>query len=174
MVKTEHFHYTIKPGISSTITLKTLPEAICSLHEDGKRTPALELYSDDDGIVRFYCSPNQPPETILKLVLDCKVDDRVTHYPLELRISSMPTQEMPTQEMPTPPYESPKPEKKVASMRLALSEQDMLNLTYSELVERGYPPRPDPTDVRSFNQWKRIVSAFNQWKFATSPGRDNS
>ena len=50
------------------------------LHGDGKLTPALELYADDDGIVRFYCKPNQPPETILKLVLDCKVGDRVTHY----------------------------------------------------------------------------------------------
>ena len=58
--------------------------------------------------------------------------------------------------MPAP--EIPKPHR-VASVRSALSEHDILHLSDEELQKRGYPPRPNPEQAaNAFNAWRKAVS----------------
>ena len=102
-----------------------------------------------NGLTRFYVYPPKGSK-IIKYVLDCDVDDKVTQYILELHINSEPTAEI-----PSPPQE-PKWEGKV---RPALSEEEMLNLSDSELSKRGYLRRPNvDKSSNAFKIWRRSVS----------------
>ena len=74
---------------------------------------------------------------------------------LELRSSSQSTNEM-----PFPNGKTPKVSQNEDHIRAALSNLEMLNLTDATLLERGYPPRPNPdTAPEAFETWKRLVSA---------------
>ena len=74
---------------------------------------------------------------------------------LELRSSSQSTNEM-----PFPNGKTPKVSQNEDHIRRAFSNLEMLNLTDATLLERGYPPRPNPdTAPEAFETWKRLVSA---------------
>ena len=83
-----------------------------------------------------------------------ELDNKSVQYPLELR-SSLKS----TNEMPFPVNDIPEPSQNDAYTRPAISEEEMLNLSDKEVLERGYPPRPNPdTAPQAFDMWKRIVS----------------
>ena len=148
--------YTIPPGRQSLIILKTLPDAVCTLHQEGDSTSGyiLKLYADHDGIIRFHVSSEHESEVIAKMVLKCEADNKLVEYPLELRSSFKPTHEM-----PSPPKKNRKTSKKDTSIRPAISEEKMLKISDDELLKRGYPPRPNPEEAPdAFRIWKRIVS----------------
>lgn len=146
--------HTVKPGISSPIFLKTIPAATCHLRraEDTDPTRSLKLFSDDEGIICFHVRPSVEAEHIAKFVIECEGESTLTHHPLELSASRTDTPEM-----PFPARERP-PRKKHLSVRPALSREEGLRLSKEELLERGYPPRPDPTALAPFRTWLKAVS----------------
>ena len=68
--------YTIAPGRSSQITLKTFPHAVCTLHLENETNADrhLKLYADDDGLIRLYVQPSREHECVARLVLDCIIE----------------------------------------------------------------------------------------------------
>jgi hypothetical protein len=148
--------YTVPPGVESLITLKTLPNSTCylRLEDDSTADYILKLYADQDGIIRFHVRPDIEAEVIAKLVVKSELDNKLMKYPLELRSSFKSTNEM-----PFPVDETPIPSQSDAHTRPAISEEEMLNLSDKEVLERGYPPRPNPYAApEAFDTWKRIVS----------------
>jgi hypothetical protein len=102
MVEAGNLRYTVQPGITSKIVMKTLPDGICTLHpeEEVNPTRSLKLFADQDGIICFYIRPDDESDIVAKIIIDCEVDGNVTRFPLDLRASSKPTPEM-----PAPPLE---------------------------------------------------------------------
>jgi hypothetical protein len=147
--------HTVRPGISSPIFLQTVSGATCHLRrvDDVDPTRSLKLFADDEGIICFHVRPSVEAEVIAKFVIECEADAKITHYPLELRGSRKDTPEM-----PFPDKERP-PRKERQSVRPALSREEGLRLSDKELLERGYPPRPDAKAVAPFRTWLKAVSA---------------
>ena len=58
--RSEPLRLTIAPGNSSRIAMKTMPKAVCLLHEDGVSDTghSFKLLSDDEGIIRFNVKPS--------------------------------------------------------------------------------------------------------------------
>jgi hypothetical protein len=50
------------------------------------------------------------------------------------------------------------PRKTTPPILPALSKEEALRLSKKELLERGYPPRPDPKALEPFRSWLRVVS----------------
>src|SRR6266567_3531745 len=148
--------YTVRPGIASQIVLKTLPRAVCILHQEGEPDPkhSLRLHADQDGMIHFYVHPSGESEDPIKVVIECEGNGEVTRYLLELRASSQPTPAFPALAP-----QGPTPHRKGASIRPGLSEDEMLHLPDEELLNRGYPPRPAPEEMpEAFHAWRRVVS----------------
>jgi hypothetical protein len=148
--------YTVAPGRPSQITLKTVPDAVCILRLEDETNPdrQMKIYADDDGLIRFYVQPSTESEAVARFVIECEADGKATRYPLELRPHFKPTTEM-----PRPPVEPYKPPREGARVRPALLADDLLRLSNRELVERGYPIRPNPEQAPgAFNTWRRAVS----------------
>jgi hypothetical protein len=148
--------YTVAPGKSSQITLKTLPHAACTLRPEGETNSDrhIKLYADGDGLIRFYVRPSKEDETVARFVIDCEADGRATSYPLELRPHFQATAEM-----PPPPLELYQPPPQGARVRPALLGDDLLRLPVEGLVMRGCPIRSNPEEAPgAFNTWRRAVS----------------
>jgi hypothetical protein len=148
--------YTILPGDESLIVLKTLPNSTCYLHleDDSTADYILKLYADQDGIIRFHVRPDSEAEASTRLVVKSELDNKSVQYPLELRASYKSTNEM-----PFPVNETPEPSQNDAYTRPSISEEETLNLSDKEVLERGCPPRPNPnTAPQAFDIWKKIVS----------------
>ena len=149
--------YTIAPDVESLIILKTLPNSICFLHredDDSTSDYILKLYADQDGIIRFHVRSDIEAEYIMKFIIKCENDNKSIRYPLELRSTFKATNEM-----PFPVNDTPKSSPNDTHIRPAISEQEILNLSDEELLERGFPPRPDPsTSPEAFDTWKKVVS----------------
>jgi hypothetical protein len=151
------FHrYTVAPGLSSHIAIRTLPNASCLLHKEDDRDPAhgLRVYSDPEGLVHLHIRPSHEHAGTARLVLEAEAEDEVSSHVLELRPSRTPTDDM-----PAPRAILPKPLREKASIRPALTLDEALRLTHEEAVERGYPLRPDPDEAPyAFNAWRRAVT----------------
>lgn len=148
--------YTVPPHMSSQIVMKTLPGAACTLHREDETDPArsFKLYADQDGIICFHVRPSAESGEVARIVIDSEANGEVMHHLLELR----PTLK-PTQDMPAPDLRRPKPRRTRASMRPALSEKEILNLSDEELAKRRYPPRPGTDQAsQAYNNWRRAVS----------------
>lgn len=146
--------YTVVPDVLSKVVLSTFPGAICKLRlddgSDGRQH--LNLFADESGRVRFYAGPAKESKTVEKLLIDCNVGAKVIRFPVELRVDSNPTSDM-----PAPPVENIKTAGD--KVRPGLSEQEILNLSYGELIQRGYPPRPhSKKSPEAFSRWKQRVS----------------
>ena len=146
--------HTVRPGVSSPIFLQTVSGATCHLRrvDDVDPTRSLKLFADDEGIICFHVRPSVEAEVIAKFVIECEADAKISHYPLELRGSRKDTPEM-----PFPDKERP-PRKERQSVRPALSREEGLRLSDKELLDRGYPPRPDPKAVAPFRTWLKAIS----------------
>ena len=121
--------------------------------EDPDPGAGLKFSADADGIICLHVRPPGATEDVAKFVIECRADGHVTHYPLELRSGWNETQEMPFPEQQRPAR------KESGTIRPALSEVQMQSLSQQELLERGYPPRPDPEASGPHNAWRSLVSA---------------
>src|SRR5271156_1879417 len=146
--------FTIAPGVSTPIVLKTSRDAACDLRaEDASdKNQTLKFYANGDGYLKIHAHPVEESQE-MRLELDCTATSgKVTRYPLHLLASSSPRADMPAPKsvMPTP---------KGSQVRPALSEEEISSLSDQELTSRGYPRRPDaiaaPDDYAS---WQQIVS----------------
>jgi hypothetical protein len=156
MVEKDTLRFTVRPRISTKVVIKTLPGAVCTLHKEDNTdsVKGLKLFADQDGIIRFHTRPYRESEVLRKMIIDCESNGSVTRYPLELSVSFKPTREM-----PAPPVESVKPPPEGTSILPALSKEDMLHLSDEELMNRHYPPRPNPEQAPgAFNRWCRAFS----------------
>jgi hypothetical protein len=146
--------YTVMPGISTPIFVKTLPGATCRLREADKpeASPSLKLFADDEGIICFHVRPSIETEQVARFVIDSEVTGGSIRRPLELRANRKETSEMPFPARERPPRQGG------VSVRPALMVEEALRLSNNELLQRGYPPRPDAKSGEPFRTWLRIVS----------------
>jgi hypothetical protein len=146
--------YSVAPGLSSHIAIRTLPNAICLLHREDEPSRGLRAYSDPDGLVHVHVRPSTEHSEMARLVLDAEAEGKLAQHLLELR----PSRE-PTSDMPAPRAVLPKPHREGAKVRPALELHEAISLSHEEAVERGYPLRPDPDEApHAFNAWRRAVS----------------
>ncbi|HEY7414859.1 MAG TPA: G1 family glutamic endopeptidase, partial [Ktedonobacteraceae bacterium] len=136
--------------------MKTLPGAVCTLHEENESDPAhsLKLFADQKGIIHFHVSSSVEYVSLAKVVIDCDVNGNITRFPLELRVSFQPTFDMPVT------IEMPRAESGSVTVLPALTEDDMLQLSRKELLRRGYPPSPNPEKQKQWavDSWLRAFS----------------
>jgi hypothetical protein len=73
MAERETVRYTIPPGMTSPIVLKTMPDALCSLRKEGQSELALNLCADQDGLIRFHVLPiSEKPMKIIAVYQDIR------------------------------------------------------------------------------------------------------
>jgi hypothetical protein len=155
--ETQSFRYTVTPGISSPIALTTVPHATCTVRQTGapESQPGFKVYADPDGIARVHVHPSGASLDILAFDIECEADGKITHYRLDLRASHEPSDDM-----PAPPEDDGLRLTTYGSTHPALSDTEMLQITDDDLLERGYPHRPDRDQVpRAFQAWRRVVSS---------------
>ncbi len=148
--------YTVAPHIFSQITLRVPPNAACTVRLEGSTDPmcSLKVHADPSGIARLHVRPLNETEELFKFDVECEVDQQVTHSVLELRACHEPSHDM-----PAPPEDDLILADRTTSMRPALSEREMVTMSHAELLERGYPVRPDPDEVpRAFRAWRQAVA----------------
>jgi hypothetical protein len=149
--------YTVAPQVHTPVLIRTLPHAVCSVHAEGDSDPrhSLKAYADGDGVVRFHVKPSSGTHDIARLEVDCAANGNLVRYPLHLRVSFEPSTEM-----PAPPLEIPLALRHDVRMRPALSVDEAMYLTDHEALARGFPLRPNPSEVpKAFNTWLRCVTA---------------
>jgi hypothetical protein len=146
---------TVAPTASSVVTMKTLPNAACVLHAEGTNDSkhSLKIFADDEGTVRFHVNPSAESEQSARFAVDCTAEGKSSTFPLELRPSSTPTIDM-----PAPAVDVAKP-RAGAAVRPALTKADALSLSADELIQRGYPVRPDAQEApKAFATWLKAVT----------------
>jgi len=146
-------HFTVPPDVPTALVLQTEPDAACDLHAAGVNDPAhtMRLYGNIEGYVRFHFTPMQDIQDA-HLQLDCTTQEAVTTHPLHLRIA-----ETPTEDMPAPEGSIPAP--KGSKIRPALTDAAARQLSGEEVIDLGYPPRPDSTESPdAYAAWLDYVS----------------
>src|SRR5579884_766708 len=80
--------FSVEPGKETHLAVQAVPAATCVLHGNDPST-ILVLYADDDGVVRFDASSQQPGA--LQVSLDCQgADGAPVTYALALTFTSDP------------------------------------------------------------------------------------
>jgi hypothetical protein len=152
----EPVRFTVRPGITTQVAITTRALGICSLRADGAPKPDHDLlvFADVDGVTRFLVRPEAESSEIVRLVLECDVEERVTVHRVELRFGFEATADM-----PAPPRTGWRPPEG-ARIRPGLSDEETWRLPDNELAERGYPPRPNPDAAPdAFAVWRRSAIA---------------
>ena len=127
--------FTITPNAETAIVLKTQPDAACDLHAVGTSdSRSMRFYANGDGYVKIHANAREGMEG--RVQLDCSSNGKVVSYPLHLLVSSSPAADMPAPQshVPTP---------KGSKVRPGLIEAQAQSLTDDELMNLGYPERPD-------------------------------
>jgi hypothetical protein len=143
--------HTIPPGKASALEIRTIADSACTVHpaDSNDGTQNLKLFADDQGLIRFHVTPASES---IHLVAECETDANAMTHQIELRASfdSDPS-------FPAPvPMESNLAPKGIH--RPALTGDPML-LSERELLQHGYPPRPDPQKApEAYQGWLRAVS----------------
>jgi hypothetical protein len=144
--------FTIAPGVSTPIVLKTTADAACDLHGETASDRALRFDANLEGYVKIHVRPEQGTEDT-RLQLDCTdASGAVTRYPLHLNISSSPTKAMPAplSMMPAP---------KGSYVRPALTDEQTQQFSNTDLNRLGYPERPDANESpEQYAAWLKEVS----------------
>lgn len=146
--------FTIVPNAQTPIVVQTMPDAACDLHSEaaGQLDHKLRFYANGDGYVMIHASSKQESEDGIHVQLDCQAKGKTVRYPLHLRASSFATPDHPAPQtvMPTP---------KGSHVMPALSAQEAEQLSDEELINHGFPPRPDAsTSPDSYAKWRDLVS----------------
>lgn len=170
--------FTIVPGANTPVYLKVIPNAVCKLREkpqeqedvdhgdysdaqadsDVSQAPRkhLKLFSDADGNARFFVQPaplasDGNPDEIM-IVLTCLSPGVQSRYIVKLRAS-----DSPTADMPFPP--STDPALNQSNQTILPPLQDPETPTNLQLLQAGYPVRPDPIQSPvSYAMWLKAVS----------------
>jgi hypothetical protein len=133
-----------------------MPGAACTLkpQENCEFQRSIKAYADPNGIARFYMRPSWACEEIAKLVIETVKDGKVTHCPLHIRSSWVPTKEM-----FSPSVDDVLAHRKVGRGVAPLSLDEALRLTDKQALARDYPLRPNPEEAPSaFRSWLQAVS----------------
>ncbi len=139
-------------GGATVASVRTLPDAACKLRVVGDTSDpqaALQLFSDDDGIVRIHLAHLDPSVGQGELALDC-VDDggNTLSQIIDLVVDD--------NAVPL----APAPYAKVGKPTLAMLDVDPLSLGQAELDARHYPPRPDATThAAEYAHWLQLVTS---------------
>jgi hypothetical protein len=132
----------------SEIAFAVAPNSTCKLYE-GAVIPAkaVNVYSDDQGIVRLYASPVRPSEGPKVLSVDCN-EGTANHVVRNLDLA-----DPATFRSIEPPAE---PINRTVLPALG-AERDSISV--AELLKRGYPPRPDAAKrPEAYARWVSFVS----------------
>jgi hypothetical protein len=154
-------HHNLTPGVSTRLTIKTLPNAVCTLSVEGSSDPqrSLKLYADDEGTMYFDATPpanlsaEESTAAIAHLQAQCQANGQVLTHSIELQpaVGTAATVSASARTL----AKKPQPGQKV---RPALTG-DPLSRTNEELVAAGYPPRPDPVQAPdAYATWLKAVS----------------
>jgi hypothetical protein len=139
-------------GSTSTVSLRTLPNATCRLRAAGDASDpqrALRVFSDDDGVARVQLDHLDANVEGGTLALDCADDAgaSMTHT-IDVKIDD--------RVLPS----SPAKYKKEGKPKLAKLDVPAASLTDADLVARNYPPRPDAaTRPEDHAAWLELVSS---------------
>jgi peptidase A4-like protein len=145
--------FTIAPGVSTPIVLRIRPDAACDLRAEGAsdEIQALRFYANGEGYIKLHALPDEETQES-RARLDCVANGKIIRYPLHLVVSSSPTEDM-----PAPRSEMPAP--RGSQVLRALTEDETRLLSDEELLNRGYPARPDAaTDPEEYASWLQFVS----------------
>jgi hypothetical protein len=138
----------VSPGTETLLLIRVAPRATCTLFHSDIPERTLRLDADDQGIVRIHAKA--PAGTApIELQLQC-VDEaeRMTTYTIEVRSDPAAAAEAEGRRVPA--------SEEVVQPPL---QGDPMALTNSELVSRGFPPRPDPATAPAlYARWLRTVS----------------
>lgn len=128
-------------GEQSEITIAASPSAKCTLHFPNVTDSdhSMTVYAADDGIVHLW-APHVPE----RYVLDCDQQGTATTHLIDL--------EDPATFLPVPPPVIPKNRKILPAL------SDPMSLSQADLINAGYPPRPDPS-APAYDQWLEMVSS---------------
>jgi hypothetical protein len=133
------------------VTLQVPPRSICSLYHPDNPARRLQLDADDRGIVRFHATAKvgaEPVELRLEYTDDSGLGWR---HAVSLSAGIGGTPSMSSPELVSAPIVT-------GPVRPAL-EGDPMRFSTTELVARGYPPRPDPVKAPArYARWLRAVS----------------
>ncbi len=145
--------FSITPNVETPMVLKTEPDAECSLHPAGVSDSArtMKLYANADGYVRVHLTAKAESQES-NLELDCITAGAITTHPIHLRTGASPTEDMPAPDatLPTP---------KGAQVLPALTEEAARQLSDTDVISLGYPPRPDLTGAPgAYAAWLDVVS----------------
>ena len=152
------YRFTVPPRLSSHVRVRSLPNAACTVRREGddSSSPSLLVYSDPEGFLDLYVRPTDEFDESSRLVIDAEADGDSAQHVLELRAALEPTAEM-----PSPPALSAW-RGESAQVRPALGFDEVLRISDEELLERGYPLRPDPDQaLHAFDGWLRTVTSHS-------------
>jgi hypothetical protein len=139
--------FTVTPGVSTPIVLKTFPGAVCELNGGDAQSKSLRFLANGDGYLKIHARPEQESQEA-RVQLDCVgKNGEAVRYPLHVRSSVAATEDM-----PTPQTEMPLP--RGSAIRPALTVAEAQSLSAEELARRGYPFRPHASaDQESYDLW---------------------
>lgn len=145
-----HSERALLPGVETLLWFRTFPEATCTLRHDSVEDDILRLYADDQGIVQFHVRAPRGADSIeMRLEISAPNGDLETHR-IVLSADASAAATYNAESIPAPRDDQPS---------VPPLAQDLMTAENSELIARGYPPRPDPTAAPArYAQWLRIVS----------------
>ncbi len=151
------YRYTLLPGLTTQVRVPTLPNASCTLRAGDNGAPVSFLaLATPDGFLDLYIRPPEEQGSNAEVSIDADADGETAQHVLELRSAREPVAQMPFPPAAGPSWQ-PADQTRVQP---ALSPQDAVNLTDGELLQRGYPIRPDAAMApAAFSTWQRMVSA---------------
>lgn len=138
-------------GAETLVTLHVPPRAVCQLYHPDNPDQRLQLDADDRGIVRIHATARVGARPI-ELLLEYQDDDgQGWRRAVAVSADIHTTLEMSAPELVDVPVVA-------GSVRPPL-EGDPAKLSTTELVARGYPPRPDPAKAPArYARWLRTVT----------------
>ena len=146
--------FTIATEGQTPMVLQAEPDAACDLHLQGVSDAAhtLRVYANAEGYVRVQMVPSHESEPEIRVQLDCTAGGNLTVYPIHLRVA-----DNATAEMPAPESSIPLP--KGSRVLPALNNEDVRQLSDTELIGRGYPARPDAAiSPEHYAKWLNLIS----------------
>jgi hypothetical protein len=139
-------------GGASTVSFRTLPNAVCRLRIGGEPFDAqrqLRLYSDDQGLARVHLQHVISEPDHGQLLVDCADESgaQASHViDVDIRAGADST--------PPADYE------RAGKPTLPVLDVDPMLLSDQELRARQYPPRPDPDrEPQQFSDWLELVTS---------------
>jgi len=135
---------TARVGVDNYVSIETLPNATCLLRQVGEGGKGLELLSDSRGFVAFYYRPGSA-EIVTNDVLDCHDSNGTfARYAVQLQAATdVPVLSAPRLQGPIQPS----------------LKGDPMAVTQQELLDAGYPMRPDPEqEPQAYRTWLSAVT----------------